>query len=80
MIEVSERILALQKLPPKNSSIENFTELETLGVIKSYDKYAEMIRLKNKSKILVSLRLCERKSSSLCKFHVFNINTGKTEE
>ena len=47
MIDISERILALKKRPPKNSSIENFQELEKLKVIQSYDKYADMVRFRN---------------------------------
>ncbi len=47
MIDVSERILAIKKIPPKNSSIENFLELEKIGAIKSYDQYADMVRFRN---------------------------------
>lgn len=47
MIDISERILALKKRPPKNSSSENFQELEKLKVIQSYDKYADMVRFRN---------------------------------
>lgn len=47
MIDISERILALKKRPPKNSSIENFQELEKLKVIQSYDTYADMVRFRN---------------------------------
>lgn len=47
MIDVSERILAVKMIPPKNSSIENFRELERLNIIKSFEKYADMIRFRN---------------------------------
>lgn len=47
MIDISERILALKKRPPKNSSIENFQELEKLEVIQSYDRYADMVQFRN---------------------------------
>ncbi|MCM2283304.1 MAG: DUF86 domain-containing protein [Desulfobacula sp.] len=47
MIDVSERILAIKKIPPKNSSIENFRELERLNIIQSFEKYADMIRFRN---------------------------------
>ncbi len=47
MIDVSERILALKKIPPKNSSVENFKYLEKIQIIKSYEKYADMIRFRN---------------------------------
>jgi uncharacterized protein YutE (UPF0331/DUF86 family) len=46
MVDISERILALKKRPPGNSSIENFQELEKLNVIRSYDKYADMVRFR----------------------------------
>jgi len=47
MIDVSERILALKQIAPKNSSIENFRELERLSIIQSFEKYADMIRFRN---------------------------------
>ena len=47
MIDVSERILAIKKLPPRNSSIENFQELEKIKVIQSCDRYADMVRFRN---------------------------------
>jgi len=47
MIDVSERILAMKKIPPRNSSIENFQELEKINVIQSHDKYADMVRFRN---------------------------------
>ena len=47
MIDVSERILAMEKMPPRNSSTENFQELEKLNIIQSHDKYADMIRFRN---------------------------------
>ena len=47
MIDVSERILALKMIPPKNSSVENFKYLEKIQIIKSYEQYAEMIRFRN---------------------------------
>ncbi len=47
MIDVSERILALKQIPPQNTSIENFKELERLNVIQSSEKYADMIRFRN---------------------------------
>ena len=47
MIDVSERILAIKQIAPKNSSIENFRELERLNIIQSFEKYADMIRFRN---------------------------------
>ena len=47
MIDVSERILAVKKKAPKDSSIQNFQELEKIKAIESYDKYADMVRFRN---------------------------------
>lgn len=47
MIDVSERILALNKVQPANTSAENIKKLEKLGVIKSAKDYADMIRFRN---------------------------------
>ncbi len=47
MIDVSERILALNNILPANTSVENMNRLEELGVIKSADIYADMIRFRN---------------------------------
>jgi len=47
MIDISERILALNKLTPANTSVENIQKLEDLGVIHSANNYADMIRFRN---------------------------------
>jgi uncharacterized protein YutE (UPF0331/DUF86 family) len=47
MIDVSERILAQKKIPPKNTAVENFKELEQLHIIQSSEAYADMIRFRN---------------------------------
>lgn len=47
IIDVSERILALQKVPPRNSSAENIIKLEELGILKSSDKYIPMVKFRN---------------------------------
>lgn len=47
MIDISERILALNKLTPANTSVENIQKLEDLGVIRSANNYADMIRFRN---------------------------------
>ena len=36
MIDISERILALKKIPPKDTSVENFKELERLKIMSAY--------------------------------------------
>ncbi len=47
MIDISERILALNKLTPEDTSVENMQKLEKLGVIQSANDYADMIRFRN---------------------------------
>jgi len=47
MIDISERILAIKKIPPKDTSVENFKELERLKIIQSFETYADMIRFRN---------------------------------
>ena len=47
MIDVSERILALNQNEPANTSAENMKKLEQLGIIRSFDDYANMVRFRN---------------------------------
>ena len=47
MIDVSERILALNEIEPSNTSAENMKKLEQLGIIRSFDDYANMVRFRN---------------------------------
>jgi uncharacterized protein YutE (UPF0331/DUF86 family) len=47
MIDVSERILALNEIEPANTSAENMKKLEQLGIIKSFNDYANMVRFRN---------------------------------
>ena len=47
MIDISERILAIEKIPPQNSSADNFKKLEELKIIQDADKYIDMIRFRN---------------------------------
>ena len=47
MIDVSERILAINKKPPKNTALENLEQIEQLGVIKSAKDYSPMIKFRN---------------------------------
>ena len=47
MIDISERILALNNVHPGNSASENMKKLEELGVIKSADTFSDMVRFRN---------------------------------
>lgn len=47
IIDVSEKILAVNKKPPKNTSFENLQQIEKLDVIKSAEYYEEMLKFRN---------------------------------
>jgi len=47
MIDISERILAIEKIPPRNSAAENITQLQKLNVIKAVPEYNDMVRFRN---------------------------------
>ncbi|MBM3436428.1 MAG: DUF86 domain-containing protein [Bacteroidetes bacterium] len=47
MIDISERILALEKISPLNSAAENVEHLQKMGILKSEVGYTEMIRFRN---------------------------------
>jgi uncharacterized protein YutE (UPF0331/DUF86 family) len=47
MIDVSERILALNEIEPANTSAENMKKLEQIGIIKSFNDYSNMVRFRN---------------------------------
>ena len=47
MIDVSERLLALNNIKPANTSAENFNNLEKIGLINNTDDYKDMVRYRN---------------------------------
>jgi uncharacterized protein YutE (UPF0331/DUF86 family) len=47
MIDVSERILSLKNIAPANTSVENMEKLVDLGIIKTMEDYADMIKFRN---------------------------------
>lgn len=47
MIDVAERILALENVPPGDGAAVNIQKLATLGVIKDPDVYMDMVRFRN---------------------------------
>lgn len=47
MIDVAERILALENRKPTMNSAEVIAKLEDLGIIKESDKYIDMVRFRN---------------------------------
>jgi uncharacterized protein YutE (UPF0331/DUF86 family) len=47
MIDISERILAIEKISPQNSAAENIKKLEDLSIIKKTENYMDMVRFRN---------------------------------
>lgn len=47
MIDVSERILALNKIPPQNSAAANIRQLQELKIIQFKPDYLDMVKFRN---------------------------------
>lgn len=47
MIDISERILALEKIPPLATAAQNIEQLQKIGILKPEIDYAVMIRFRN---------------------------------
>ena len=47
MIDISERILALNHITPLRSAAENMQKLQELGILSSRPEYAEMVKFRN---------------------------------
>lgn len=47
MIDVSERILALEKVSPQNTAAENIRQLQDLKIIQSLPEYLDMVKFRN---------------------------------
>ena len=47
MIDVAERIVALNKIPPQNSSAANLEKLQELNILGNATDYTDMIRFRN---------------------------------
>jgi uncharacterized protein YutE (UPF0331/DUF86 family) len=47
MIDVSERILALEKISPLNTATENVEQLQKMGILKAEVEYPEMMKFRN---------------------------------
>ncbi len=47
MIDISERILALENIPPQNSASENILLLQKMNIIRPLPEYIEMVRFRN---------------------------------
>ncbi len=47
MIDISERILALEKVPPQNTAAENIIQLQKLKIVQSLPEYEDMVKFRN---------------------------------
>ncbi len=47
MIDVAERILALNKIPPRNSAAKSMLKLQEMNILVNASKYEEMVRFRN---------------------------------
>jgi len=47
MIDISERILALNDIPPQNTAAENMKKLQGMGIISTRSEYQDMVRFRN---------------------------------
>ena len=47
MIDISERILSLEKVSPRETSADNIKKLKDLGVIEDSERYIDMVRFRN---------------------------------
>jgi len=47
IIDISERILSIKRIPPSGSGAANLEILENEGVIKTAGRYSDMIRFRN---------------------------------
>lgn len=47
MIDISERILAIEEIAPGETSAENMKALQGIGGIKSFERYVKMIQFRN---------------------------------
>ena len=47
MIDVTERILAAQRLAPADTAAQSLQRLQEIGVLKDAGRYAEMVRFRN---------------------------------
>jgi uncharacterized protein YutE (UPF0331/DUF86 family) len=47
MIDISERILALEKVPPQNTAADNIEQLIKLNIIRPLTEYKDMVKFRN---------------------------------
>jgi uncharacterized protein YutE (UPF0331/DUF86 family) len=47
MIDISERILSIEKISPQSSAAENIQKLQQMNIISAQPEYIDMIRFRN---------------------------------
>lgn len=47
MIDIGERIMAHENIPPQNLAAENILRLQKMNIIKAIPEYIEMVRFRN---------------------------------
>jgi len=47
MIDISERILALENQPPQNTAAGNIRQLQAVGIIQKLPEYEDMVKFRN---------------------------------
>jgi uncharacterized protein YutE (UPF0331/DUF86 family) len=47
MIDVSERILALEKVTPRDSAAENMEQLQKMNILRFLPEYSNMVKFRN---------------------------------
>ncbi len=47
MIDISERILAIEKIPPQNTAADNLRKLQELKIITLLPDYLDMVKFRN---------------------------------
>ena len=47
MIDISERILAMENVPPQETAAANIKKVQDMGIISSQPEYSDMVRFRN---------------------------------
>jgi uncharacterized protein YutE (UPF0331/DUF86 family) len=47
MIDVSERIMALEKVTPRDSAAENMEQLQKMKILRPFPEYSNMVKFRN---------------------------------
>ncbi len=47
MIDISERILAIEKVPPQHAAAENISRLQKMNILSNFTEYGDMVKFRN---------------------------------